>query len=161
MIAEFVTVLGIIPTGLVAFYVWLLQSRKGTLPITTTDCAYDRNKYGQILNWDKYCLYIHGNPTLMFSGEFHYLRLPDRSRHERGLSRGAQSAHYRREFDDQPRGLRTCGRTVVPVPLARILRRRFRFRHWRTERALGGAGKYRFLVPDGGQAHRGFDRPSR
>ncbi|PKK80814.1 hypothetical protein RhiirC2_859600 [Rhizophagus irregularis] len=82
MIAEFVTVLGIIPTGLVAFYVWLLQSRKGTLPITTTDCAYDRNKYGQILNWDKYCLYIHGNPTLIFSGEFHYWRLPDRSRWE-------------------------------------------------------------------------------
>ncbi|RIA85907.1 Glycoside Hydrolase Family 35 protein [Glomus cerebriforme] len=68
--------------GLVAFYVWLLQSRKGTLPITTTDCAYNRNKYGQILNWDKHCLYIRGKPTLIFSGEFHYWRLPDRSRWE-------------------------------------------------------------------------------
>src|SRR4051794_30146495 len=86
MIAEFITALAI-PTGLVAFYVWLLQSRKGTLPITTTECAYDRAKYGHILNWDKYCLYIHGNPTLILSGEFHYWRLPDRSRWENILKK--------------------------------------------------------------------------
>ncbi|CAG8445632.1 14478_t:CDS:2 [Funneliformis caledonium] len=82
MIAEIVTVLVTIPTGLIAFYVWLLQSRKGTLPITTTDCSYDRNKYGHILDWDKHCLSIHGRPVLIFSGEFHYWRLPDRSRWE-------------------------------------------------------------------------------
>ncbi|GBC08608.1 hypothetical protein RclHR1_08250005 [Rhizophagus clarus] len=86
MIAEIITALAI-PTGLVAFYVWLLQSRKGTLPITTTDCAYDRNKFGHILDWDKHCLYIHGNPTLIFGGEFHYWRLPDRSRWESVLKK--------------------------------------------------------------------------
>jgi hypothetical protein len=81
MIAAVITALAV-PTGLVAFYVWLLQSRKGTLPITTTDCAYKRDKYGHILDWDKHCLYIHKNPTLILSGEFHYWRLPDQSRWE-------------------------------------------------------------------------------
>ncbi|CAB4467800.1 hypothetical protein RhiirA1_505926 [Rhizophagus irregularis] len=86
VIAVTVTALAI-PTGFVAFYVWLLQSRKGTLPITTTECAYNRNKYGHILDWDKHCLYIHKNPTLIFSGEFHYWRLPDQSRWESVLKK--------------------------------------------------------------------------
>ncbi|CAG8625660.1 3954_t:CDS:2 [Cetraspora pellucida] len=81
-IPELAALLTILPAGLVAFYLWLLQSRKGSLPITTADCAYDKSKYGDILNWDKFCLYIHGKPTLIISGEFHYWRLPDKSRWE-------------------------------------------------------------------------------
>ncbi|RIB17023.1 Glycoside Hydrolase Family 35 protein [Gigaspora rosea] len=81
-IPELAALLTVLPAGLVAFYVWLLQSRKGSLPITTAECAYDKNKYGEILNWDKFCLYIHGKPTLIISGEFHYFRVPDKSRWE-------------------------------------------------------------------------------
>ncbi|CAG8513248.1 9890_t:CDS:2 [Diversispora eburnea] len=79
-IVELAALLAFIPASFVALYVWLLQSRKGSLPITTSEVSYNRSKYGNILNWDKYCLYIHGIPTLIISGEFHYWRLPDRSR---------------------------------------------------------------------------------
>ncbi|CAG8469578.1 14698_t:CDS:2 [Dentiscutata heterogama] len=74
VITELAALLTVLPAGLVAFYVWLLKSRKGSLPITNVECAYDKNKYGHILNYDKYCLYIHGIPTLIISGEFHYFR---------------------------------------------------------------------------------------
>ncbi|CAG8506615.1 5315_t:CDS:2 [Ambispora leptoticha] len=46
----------------------------------TNEYAYDRSRFGHILNWDKYCLYINGHPTLIVSGEFHYWRIPDRTR---------------------------------------------------------------------------------
>ncbi|CAG8701103.1 3539_t:CDS:1, partial [Acaulospora morrowiae] len=81
-IVELAAFLAFLPASFVAFYVWLLQSRKGSLPITTAEVAYDKHKFGHILNWDKYHLYIHGIPTLIISGEFHYWRLPDRSRWE-------------------------------------------------------------------------------
>ncbi|CAH1759076.1 14019_t:CDS:10 [Entrophospora sp. SA101] len=81
-IFELLALLAVVPTGLLAFYIWLLQSRKGTLEITTTECAYDKSRFGHILNWDKHCLYIHGRPTIIVSGEFHYWRLPDKSRWE-------------------------------------------------------------------------------
>ncbi|CAO3568468.1 unnamed protein product [Mortierella alpina] len=48
--------------------------------IHTQDTLYDKNKYGHILDFDKHSLIIHGQPTLILSGEFHYWRLPDRSR---------------------------------------------------------------------------------
>ncbi|CAJ0847217.1 11622_t:CDS:2 [Entrophospora sp. SA101] len=82
MLIELLALLAVVPTGLLAFYIWLLQSRKGTLEITTTECAYDKSRFGHILNWDKHCLYIHGRPTIIVSGEFHYWRLPDKSRWE-------------------------------------------------------------------------------
>ncbi|KAF9968719.1 hypothetical protein BGZ70_009641 [Mortierella alpina] len=40
--------------------------------IHTQDTLYDKNKYGHILDFDKH--------SLILSGEFHYWRLPDRSR---------------------------------------------------------------------------------
>ncbi|KAF9292572.1 hypothetical protein BGZ68_003478, partial [Mortierella alpina] len=48
--------------------------------IHTQDTLYDKNKYGHILDFDKHSLILHGQPTLILSGEFHYWRLPDRSR---------------------------------------------------------------------------------
>lgn len=48
--------------------------------IHTQDTLYDKNKYGHILDFDKHSLMLHGQPTLILSGEFHYWRLPDRSR---------------------------------------------------------------------------------
>ncbi|KAF9218054.1 hypothetical protein BGZ59_000028 [Podila verticillata] len=60
---------------------YLERRVKGTLDhIHTNDTLYDREKYGHILNYDKYSLILHGQPTLILSGEFHYWRLPDQSR---------------------------------------------------------------------------------
>ncbi|KAF8949335.1 hypothetical protein BGZ47_006872 [Haplosporangium gracile] len=60
----------------------LLEHRvKGKLThIHTNDTLYDRQKYGHILDYDKHSLILHGQPTLILSGEFHYWRLPDQSR---------------------------------------------------------------------------------
>ena len=44
------------------------------------DYYYDREKYGSIINWDKYSLIIRGERLFICSGEFHYWRVPDRSR---------------------------------------------------------------------------------
>ncbi|KAF9194149.1 hypothetical protein BGZ50_006628 [Haplosporangium sp. Z 11] len=53
----------------------------GTLThIHTNDTLYERKKYGHILDYDKHSFIIHGQPTLILSGEFHYWRLPDRAR---------------------------------------------------------------------------------
>ncbi|KAJ3036844.1 hypothetical protein HDV00_002326 [Rhizophlyctis rosea] len=54
----------------------------GSLPISTSSTAYDREQYGHILNWDKHSMIINGKPTPIFGGEFHYWRVPDRSRWE-------------------------------------------------------------------------------
>ncbi|KAF9566186.1 hypothetical protein EC968_003839 [Mortierella alpina] len=48
--------------------------------IHTQDTLYDKSKYGHILDFDKHSLILHGQPTLILAGEFHYWRLPDRSR---------------------------------------------------------------------------------
>ncbi|KAG0257023.1 hypothetical protein BG011_004208 [Mortierella polycephala] len=48
--------------------------------IHTNDTLYERKKYGHILDYDKHSFIIHGQPTLILSGEFHYWRLPDRDR---------------------------------------------------------------------------------
>ncbi|KAF9089980.1 hypothetical protein BGX23_006321 [Mortierella sp. AD031] len=54
---------------------------KGKLThIHTNDTLYNKGKYGHILDYDKHSLILHGHPTLILSGEFHYWRLPDQSR---------------------------------------------------------------------------------
>ncbi len=65
-----------------SFWVWLRRKNLGTLAVSTQDVAYDKDAFGHILTWDKHCIYIHGKPVLILSGEFHYWRLPDRSRWE-------------------------------------------------------------------------------
>ncbi|KAG0216496.1 hypothetical protein BGX28_000010 [Mortierella sp. GBA30] len=60
---------------------YLEQRALGALThIHTRDTLFDKKKYGHILNYDKYSLILYGQPTLILSGEFHYWRLPDRSR---------------------------------------------------------------------------------
>lgn len=60
---------------------YLDHRAKGTLThIHTNDTLYDRHKYGHILDYDKYSFIINGQPTLILSGEFHYWRLPDKTR---------------------------------------------------------------------------------
>lgn len=60
---------------------YLERRVKGTLDhIHTNDTLYDREKYGHILDYDRHSLILHGQPTLILSGEFHYWRLPDQSR---------------------------------------------------------------------------------
>ncbi|KAG9068015.1 hypothetical protein KI688_011606 [Linnemannia hyalina] len=68
--------------GLSAAAHQLLEYRvKGTIThIHTNDTLYDKQKYGHILDYDKHSLILHGEPTLILSGEFHYWRLPDQSR---------------------------------------------------------------------------------
>ncbi|KAF9931874.1 hypothetical protein FBU30_009454 [Linnemannia zychae] len=68
--------------GLSAAAHQLLERRaKGKLVhIHTSDTLYDKEKYGHILDYDKHSLILHGQPTLILSGEFHYWRLPDPSR---------------------------------------------------------------------------------
>jgi hypothetical protein len=47
------------------------------LDITTASVAYKQN---HTLSWNKHTLLINGKPVLLFSGEFHYWRIPDRER---------------------------------------------------------------------------------
>jgi hypothetical protein len=42
--------------------------------------AFDRAKYGDLINWDKYSFIIHGQRVFLLGGEFHYWRVPDRER---------------------------------------------------------------------------------
>ncbi|KAG0370842.1 glycoside hydrolase superfamily [Gamsiella multidivaricata] len=48
--------------------------------IHTDDTLYNKQKYGHILDYDAHSLILHGQPTLILSGEFHYWRLPDKTR---------------------------------------------------------------------------------
>ena len=66
-------------------YILLRRQNLGILQVLTKDVAYDKEKYGRILNYDRYCFSINENPTIIISGEFHYWRLPDKSRWERIL----------------------------------------------------------------------------
>ena len=42
--------------------------------------AYDGERHGDVLRWDRHCVWIHGRPVVLLSGEFHYWRVPDRDR---------------------------------------------------------------------------------
>ncbi|KAJ8326400.1 hypothetical protein O5D80_005151 [Batrachochytrium dendrobatidis] len=73
-------VLAILVTVCLMGWIWINRRNLGKLPITTSSVSYDHGRYGRILTWDKYSFYLHGKPTLLISGEFHYWRLPDRNR---------------------------------------------------------------------------------
>ncbi|KAG0242577.1 hypothetical protein BGW41_003935 [Actinomortierella wolfii] len=78
-------VLGIVGSTVLAGclgYSALERRAKGSLPIETSAMLYDKKQYGHILDYDQYSLIIHGQPTILLSGEFHYWRLPDKSRWE-------------------------------------------------------------------------------
>lgn len=51
-------------------------------PVDSSTTAYNREKYKHIVDWNQHTLLIDGQPTLIHSGEFHYWRVPDRSRWE-------------------------------------------------------------------------------
>ena len=42
--------------------------------------AYDRVKYGNLINWDRYSFIINNKRVYLLGGEFHYWRVPDRER---------------------------------------------------------------------------------
>ncbi|KAF9347626.1 hypothetical protein BGX34_002989 [Mortierella sp. NVP85] len=65
----------------VAAHQYLERRALSTLShIHTDDTLYDKDKYRHILDYDKHSIIIHGQPTLILSGEFHYWRLPDKTR---------------------------------------------------------------------------------
>jgi beta-galactosidase GanA len=68
--------------SIMSAYIYLRRQNLGELAITTQDVAYDKEQYGSILNYDRHCFYIDGKPIIIISGEFHYWRLPDKSRWE-------------------------------------------------------------------------------
>lgn len=75
--------------GTVAFigiWVGLFFLRKklqeSNVSATTQDVAYNRERFGAILDWSTKSIIIHGQPALIISGEFQYWRIPDRSRWE-------------------------------------------------------------------------------
>ncbi|ORX44769.1 hypothetical protein DM01DRAFT_1411215 [Hesseltinella vesiculosa] len=71
----------LIPIVISGFILYAHQRTYGTLTdITTESVAYQRNTYGKLLDWDQYSLQIHGRPSLILGGEFHYWRYPDRTR---------------------------------------------------------------------------------
>jgi hypothetical protein len=72
--------IGSIPVVGCLFYIWLRKRYLGSLPISTSSVAYDHGAYGDILTWDQHAFYLHQKPIFLHSGEFHYWRLPDRSR---------------------------------------------------------------------------------
>ncbi|CDH60979.1 beta-galactosidase [Lichtheimia corymbifera JMRC:FSU:9682] len=74
------SIVAILPVILSAIAIYCHQRTYGTLDITTSSVAYDRTQYHDVLDWDKYALYVEGEPTMIFSGEFHYWRIPDRER---------------------------------------------------------------------------------
>ncbi|RCI02881.1 hypothetical protein CU098_011347, partial [Rhizopus stolonifer] len=80
--APLFSLFAIIPVLLGGFVYYTHHRTYGTLDVTTASVAYDRARYHDILDWDKYALTIQGEPTQIHSGEFHYWRVPDRNRWE-------------------------------------------------------------------------------
>ncbi|KAI1321182.1 hypothetical protein EDD11_007748 [Mortierella claussenii] len=65
----------------IATHQYLEHRVKGALTdIHTNDTLFDATTYGHVINYDKHSLILHGQRTLILSGEFHYWRLPDRTR---------------------------------------------------------------------------------
>lgn len=78
----------IVPVALVVAW---KSKYQGTLQVSSESVAYDKSKYGAVLDYDKHSFIIRvpihgqrpnvqGKRTLILSGEFHYWRVPDRSR---------------------------------------------------------------------------------
>lgn len=80
--APLYSLFAIIPAILGGFFLYAHQRTLGNLDITTSSVAYDRTRYHDLLDWDKYALIIEGEPTQIHSGEFHYWRIPDKARWE-------------------------------------------------------------------------------
>ncbi|KAI9254713.1 glycoside hydrolase superfamily [Helicostylum pulchrum] len=80
VMAPLFSLFAIIPVILGGFYYYAHQRTLGSLDITTTSVAYNRTRYHDFLDWDKYALTIEGEPTQILSGEFHYWRVPDKER---------------------------------------------------------------------------------
>ncbi|KAI8994625.1 glycoside hydrolase superfamily [Pilobolus umbonatus] len=78
--APLFSIFAVIPIILSLAYFYIHQRALGYLDITTTSVQYNRTKYHDILDWDKHSLIIEGIPTQIHSGEFHYWRVPDRTR---------------------------------------------------------------------------------
>jgi aryl-phospho-beta-D-glucosidase BglC (GH1 family) len=79
MIALLLVIL--VPIGAIAFFLRFLRIKNlGHLPISTSSVAYDDASFGHRFNWDKNCFYINSKPVWIHSGEFHYWRLPDKTR---------------------------------------------------------------------------------
>lgn len=70
-----------VPIFISGFIFYAHQRTYGTLlDITTSSVAYDRTTYHDRIDWDKYSITIAGERTMIFAGEFHYWRVPDRER---------------------------------------------------------------------------------
>jgi hypothetical protein len=72
--------------GLAAFLIFVrirynIRS-KTQFPYTDRDFAFEQDKYRDILAYDANSLIIRGKRIFLASGEFHYWRVPDRSRWE-------------------------------------------------------------------------------
>ncbi|KAI0216696.1 hypothetical protein L0F63_005531, partial [Massospora cicadina] len=52
------------------------------LRISSQEVAYDRHKFGKIIDWSERHILIHGRPVMLVSGEFQYWRVPDKARWE-------------------------------------------------------------------------------
>ncbi|KAI9305625.1 glycoside hydrolase superfamily [Cunninghamella echinulata] len=69
------------PLMISGFILYAHKRTHGSLnDITTESVAYNRSKYGSIVDWDKYSLKVEGESIPILSGEFHYWRVPDRER---------------------------------------------------------------------------------
>ncbi len=49
---------------------------------TPPPSAYDKTKFGKVIDWDRFSLRIKGQRVFLVGGEFHYWRVPDRERWE-------------------------------------------------------------------------------
>jgi beta-galactosidase GanA len=78
--APLFSLFAVIPVILAGFFFYSHHRTYGNLDISTSSVAYDRVRYHDLLDWDKYALTIEGEPTQIYSGEFHYWRVPDRER---------------------------------------------------------------------------------
>ncbi|KAL2917651.1 hypothetical protein HK105_202938 [Polyrhizophydium stewartii] len=76
----------VLSAALAAGWVWLRRRNLGSLDVSTSSVAYNHDAFGRVFTWDKHRFYVHGRPVVLVSGEFHYWRLPDRSRWENVLA---------------------------------------------------------------------------
>ncbi|KAI8984274.1 glycoside hydrolase superfamily [Mycotypha africana] len=76
------SIFAVLPVLLGGLFYYAHHRTYGNLDISTSSVAYDRSRYHNLLDWDKYALNIEGVPTQIHSGEFHYWRVPDRERWE-------------------------------------------------------------------------------
>ncbi|KAI8904701.1 glycoside hydrolase superfamily, partial [Gorgonomyces haynaldii] len=76
----------LLPVAVVVGYILLVHRNMGSLPYTTEELAFDHDTFGHLISWTKHSILIHGKPTVLVSGEFHYWRVPDHTRWRQVLS---------------------------------------------------------------------------